>query len=103
MTSKERIRVFIIDDSTYDRSRSKNLELLAKVKDHTTGKFVRGFRMLTLGWSDGHSFVPVDFALLSSAKPENRYCEMRIPWISVHMVISVEWKLRNPVPSPSLS
>ncbi len=32
--------------------------------------------MLTLGWSDGFSFVPVDFALLSSAKKENRYCEM---------------------------
>jgi hypothetical protein len=32
--------------------------------------------MLTLGWSDGFSFVPVDFALLSSAKQENRYCEM---------------------------
>jgi len=24
--------------------------------------------MLTMGWSDGHSFVPVDFALLSSLK-----------------------------------
>jgi hypothetical protein len=37
LTSKERVRVFIIDHSTYNRSRSKNLELLAKVKDHTTG------------------------------------------------------------------
>lgn len=24
--------------------------------------------MLTMGWSDGHSFVPMDFALLSSVK-----------------------------------
>lgn len=24
--------------------------------------------MLTMGWSDGHSFVPIDFALLSSSK-----------------------------------
>ncbi|MGG1400252.1 hypothetical protein ABE288_20880 [Bacillus salipaludis] len=58
LTSRERIRVFIVDDSTYDRSRSKNLELLDEVKDHTTGKFVRGFRMITFGLSDGHSFVP---------------------------------------------
>jgi hypothetical protein len=26
--------------------------------------------MLTLGWSDGHSFIPVDFALLSSIKSQ---------------------------------
>ena len=29
--------------------------MLALVHDHTTGKFVRGFRMLTLGWSDGNT------------------------------------------------
>ena len=28
--------------------------------------------MLTLGWSDGYSFVPVDFAMLSSVKAQNR-------------------------------
>ena len=26
--------------------------------------------MLTLGWSDGHTFIPVDFALLSSLKSQ---------------------------------
>ncbi|MFJ7308903.1 hypothetical protein [Peribacillus frigoritolerans] len=31
---------------------------------------------MTLGWSEGHSFIPVDFALLSSAKSENRYQEI---------------------------
>ncbi len=30
--------VLIIDDSTYDRSRSKKVELLSKVYDHCTGK-----------------------------------------------------------------
>lgn len=29
--------------------------------------------MLTLGWSDGCSFIPVGFNLLSSAKKFNRY------------------------------
>jgi len=28
--------------------------------------------MLTLGWSDGYSFVPVDFSMMSSANEENR-------------------------------
>ena len=32
--------------------------------------------MLTLGWSDGNTFLGVDFALLSSAKKDNRYNEI---------------------------
>ena len=67
--------VLILDDSTYDRSRSKKVELLSKVFDHNTGKYLKGFRMLTLGWSDGNSFLGIDFALLSSAKKKNRYTE----------------------------
>lgn len=71
--SKE--EVLILDDTTYDRNRSKSVELLSKVFDHTTGRFIKGFRMLTLGWSDGNSFLGIDFALLSSAKEKNRYTE----------------------------
>jgi hypothetical protein len=68
--------VLIIDDSTYDRSRSKKVELLSRVFDHTFKKYLKGFRMLTLGWSDGNSFLGLDFALLSSAKKSNRYQEI---------------------------
>lgn len=76
LTSDDRANVLIVDDSLYDRSRSKKVELLAKVFDHTTRQFVRGLRMLTLGWSDGNSFVPVAFSLLSSEKEQNRLCGM---------------------------
>lgn len=72
LTSDKRVRVFIIDDSILSRPRTKKAELLARVFDHTGRRFVRGFTMLTLGWSDGYSFVPVDFAMLSSAKDKNR-------------------------------
>ena len=48
----ERESVLIIDDSTDDRSRSTMVELLSRVKDHITDRFIRGFRMLTLCWSD---------------------------------------------------
>ena len=68
--------VLIIDDSTYDRSRSKKVELLSKVYDHCTGKYLKGFRLLTLGWSDGNSFLGIDFALLSSKDEKNRYNEI---------------------------
>jgi len=68
--------VLIIDDSTYDRSRSKKVELLSRVFDHTTHKYLKGFRLLTLGWSERNSFLGVDFVLLSSAKETNRYNEI---------------------------
>lgn len=50
---RKRKDVFIIDDSLFDRSHSKKAELLAKVFDHCSMKFKKGFRLLTLGWSDG--------------------------------------------------
>lgn len=68
LTSADRVSAFIFDDSMFERNRSKTVEMLARFKDHATGAFYKGFRMLTMGWSDGHSFVPVDFALLSSSK-----------------------------------
>lgn len=68
LTAAERVKVLIIDDSMYDRNRSKAVELLARFKDHARGCYYKGFRMLTLGWSDGHTFIPVDFSLLSSSK-----------------------------------
>jgi hypothetical protein len=39
-------------------------------------KFKKGFSLLTVGWSDGYSFVPTDFAMLSSAYKTNRYQEI---------------------------
>jgi len=74
LTSSFRKNVLILDDSLYSRNRSKAVELLARVKDHVENKYVRGFRMLTLGWSDGNTFLPVAFSLLSSEKERNRLC-----------------------------
>lgn len=76
LIASTRVRVFIIDDSVLQRNRSKKAELLARVFDHTTGRFVKGFNMLTLGWSDGFSFAPIDFVMLSSANITNRLSEM---------------------------
>jgi hypothetical protein len=74
LTSDDRADVLIVDDSLFSRNRSKKVELLARVYDHVSHKFVRGFRMLTLGWSDGNSFVPLAFSLLSSENERNRLC-----------------------------
>ena len=76
LTSNDRKAVLIVDDSLYDRSRSKCVELLSRVFDHVGHKYVKGFRMLTLAWSDGNTLIPVSFSLLSSEKETNRLCPM---------------------------
>jgi hypothetical protein len=48
------------------------VELLSYVFDHVAGKSVKGFNLLTLGWTDGFSFIPVAFNMLSSAKASKR-------------------------------
>jgi len=54
LTDENRRNVLIIDDSLFSRFHSKKVELLAKVYDHVEHKYTKGFRMLTLGWSDGN-------------------------------------------------
>jgi hypothetical protein len=77
LTDEDRESVLIVDDSPYDRSRSKSVELLSRVWDHSNGRFIKGFRMLTVCWSDGYSCLPLDFSLLSSADAKNRLCDNR--------------------------
>ena len=76
LTRPERVTAFVLDDSVVNRNRSKKVELLARIYDHSEHKYKRGFSMLTLGWTDGYSFVPVGFNMLSSANKSNRYQEM---------------------------
>ena len=49
--------------------------LLAKAYDHANHRYRFGFRMLTLGWSDGSTFLPVNSVLLSSENKKNRVNE----------------------------
>ena len=75
LTDENRETVLIIDDSSYDRSRSKLVELLCRVYDHSTRRYLKGFRMLTMCWSDGVSCLPLDFSLLSSSDAKKRLCD----------------------------
>ena len=72
LTDEKRKDVFIVDDSLFDRS--KKVEILVRVFDHCSMKYKSGFRMLTLGWSDGNSFIPVSHSLLSAAEDKNLLC-----------------------------
>ena len=64
--------VFALDDSLYDRSRSKVVELMGPVFDHTARRMRRGFRWLMVIWTDGQTSIPADFGLLTTQKVENR-------------------------------
>ncbi len=77
LTGAANMKVLIADDTLYRRNRSKHVELLSRVFDHTDHRYYRGFRMLTLGWSDGISFLPVSCALLASSKEQNRLVPLR--------------------------
>lgn len=60
LTSDDRVKVFVVANSMYARNRSKAVELLARFWDHAENCYYKGFRMLTLAWSDGHTLIPVD-------------------------------------------
>lgn len=63
--------VFIIDDSLFNRTSCKKTELGSKVFDHTGMNYKKGYRMLTLSWSDGNTLIPVNSCLLASSKESN--------------------------------
>lgn len=78
MNSQDRANVLIIDDSLFKRNHSKKVELLAKVYDRAKHAYKFGFRMLTLGWSDGSTFLPINSVLLSTDNKENRINEASV-------------------------
>lgn len=73
--SKNRVNAFIVDDSVFSRNRSKKVELLTKIFDHAHHRYLFGFRMLTLSWTDGNTLLPVASSLLSSGNKKARINE----------------------------
>ncbi len=61
----------VLDDTLLARRWSQKTELLAKTYDHDKHEYVNGYRGLTLGWSDGNTFLPINFALMSTHQPAN--------------------------------
>ena len=75
LTDASRRCAIVVDDSLFSRSRSKRVELLANVYDHVSHRYTKGFRLLVLGWTDGNTFLPLTFCLLSTSKGKNRLNE----------------------------
>lgn len=68
LVSDKRVSVLIFDDTFFDRTRSKSVELLSKIFDHVDMRYKKGFCNLTCGWTDGYSFIPVIFQMVCSVK-----------------------------------
>ena len=68
LTDESRKNIFIIDDSLFNRTSCKKTELGSKVFDHTGMNYKKGYRILTLSWSDGNTLIPVNSCLLASSK-----------------------------------
>ena len=71
LTDERRANVFIVDDSLFSRTSCKKTELGSRVFDHVDMKYKKGYRMLTLSWSDGNTLVPVNSCLVASSNESN--------------------------------
>ena len=50
---------YIVDDTTLEKT-SCHFEGLSRVHDHTSGRHVLGYKMLTLSYCDGKNTIPLD-------------------------------------------
>ena len=71
LTGEDRVNAFIVDDSLFERTSCKKTQLGAKVFDHCDMRYKKGFRLMTLSWTDGNTMLPVNSSLLSSTKEQN--------------------------------
>lgn len=71
LTDEARSNVFIVDDSLFNRTSCKKTELGSRVFDHVDMTYKKGFRMMTLSWSDGNTLIPVNHCLIASSKDSN--------------------------------
>lgn len=56
------VKCLVLDDSDLEK-RGKKIEKVSRVWNHVRQSAVLGFKLLTLGYYDGKSFIPVDFSL----------------------------------------
>ena len=55
-------KCMVFDDSTIVKT-GKNIEMVSRVFDHVTQRYLLGFKLLAMGYWDGISFIPLDFSM----------------------------------------
>ena len=82
LTDGSRVNAFVVDDSLFERTSCRKTELGSRVFDHVSMKYRKGYRLMTLGWTDGNTFLPINSSLLASSKERNligpvKHCDGR--------------------------
>lgn len=75
ITGTPRPCFFVMDDSIIKKESSSNVELLSWIFDHVCGRTIKSFNLLMLGWTDGYSFLPVQFLMMCSEKMAKKSLE----------------------------
>ncbi|MFO7842961.1 MAG: transposase [Bacteroidales bacterium] len=55
-------KCLIFDDSMLEKT-GRYIEKVSRMFDHVSKRFLLGFKLLTMGYWDGTSFIPLDFSL----------------------------------------
>jgi predicted nucleic acid-binding Zn finger protein len=55
-------KCLIIDDSDLPKT-GRYIEKISRIWDHVSKRFILGYKLLTMGYWDGASFIPLDFSL----------------------------------------
>lgn len=71
ITGTDRVNAFVVDDTVFERTSCRRTELGSRVFDHAAMRYTKGYRLMTLGWTDGNTFLPINSSLLASSKAEN--------------------------------
>jgi predicted phosphatase len=79
LTSEDRRTAIIFDDTPYYRDRSKHVEMLSRFKDTSENRYYNGFNMLNMGWSDGVTYLPLDYRILANAEGKQLICDSKAP------------------------
>ncbi len=71
-TEEHRVSFFIADDSDLEK-RTPFFEGISRVFNHVTRTYPFAFKILALGYSDGKSFIPLDFSLHNEKSKKKNY------------------------------
>ena len=69
-TDTQSVKCFIADDTDAPKT-GRKMEFIGKIYSHVSNTWILGFKLLTLGYWDGKSFIPLDFSL-HSEKGKNK-------------------------------
>lgn len=94
LNNSDRVNVLILDDTLIKKPYSSHVEMLSLQRNHTSQEMEKGFPALTLGWSDGSTFVPLSFSLMSSKKYLVDSCVSPLFPLSPHHPSSLAFRRR---------